>query len=739
MYFNNIDFTVVYIDPSIATAGDGTSPLTALKDFPSSISDNTCYLIRRTAYASKASLPLVETSANNLMIIGMPKAEDEIYYLMPEEAKTAWGSDTEDYANIYEKTDGRLYLTSSLIFIAHRLFVIRLDQNHYDYLFNFIKGDEDYTGYISFTNCRFSAINRDIASDSNTTVFDNTTSCSAYIGVNSTRTFIFRDNYIDFSADTNNSYFRRQPDYDNYSRCGVIVRRCADFIDYSNNEIHVTTCGQYNYYRGVILGFINSNQYTRPRVIANNIKYTIYKHINKQYIPRLFATDYMYYCELNNLNVSFSKLKTFGTITNNNFYAYSTIINVSRLAEFKISNINLDMRPMWHVGNNTILLNIMYDNLSTFPGYQRIIKDITITLAETTEDNESIGNSYSELDFEDFNSSYFYYNAALRICGGGDGGNSYTNPDNNGDSQYRNRMSEPVIITGLTINALRGVAIAADGVQITDANIRGACRFKCCIVNLDKLESFYPGKILYCIWNTTCYIGELITCVDNADGMSNTDDVICSGVSNRQHIYIGKCNKRLKDITQSTSSQDNKYTIICGSEINDGHFTQRTGNINCETWNVNRTGGASACLKFWSNAYNTTNALFLGDVPFKGRVIDVLEAGAYVLKVYVAFKAFTDNPDIYGLSSLYERIRVTVRATKNSTTNNFYNSTLHGRWTKDTTSVWNNDSELQQAVLEIPIKVESVGSVDVSIAYSYYDPTGYFYIDPDFELVKITQ
>ena len=52
MRYSNVDFNVVYVDPSRGTDGDGTTPAKAKKNLPSTAADfvnNTCYIIRRTA------------------------------------------------------------------------------------------------------------------------------------------------------------------------------------------------------------------------------------------------------------------------------------------------------------------------------------------------------------------------------------------------------------------------------------------------------------------------------------------------------------------------------------------------------------------------------------------------------------------------------------------------------------------------------------------------------------------
>lgn len=738
MYFNNIDFIVVYIDPSISTAGDGTSPLTALKAFSGNPEENHCYIIRRTASTSKVNLVYGSNSINNVMIIGMPKQDDEIYYLMPDEAKSAWGSDTADYANILEPSGNSSMSFSAIkFFVGHRLNVFRTNENHKQYLFAFNKGDTDYTGSISFTNCKFEVDGLSIPDESNTALFGNTTCGSRYIGVNSIGYFVFKNNIMDYYGDDSGNYNPSPSMYDSYTAHGIAIRRVNYMIDVSNNKVYTTT-RQYNY-NSIAFALPNENN-TNPIIYADNITVEVFKHQGKDKLPCVFKTSYPSYLRFRNFNLSFNKLKTFGDASSLNIYCYHNTIELNYLREFHIENINIDVKPQYHIGNDNCIISILCYPNSWYPGYERIIKTVNISLAENTTDNPNIGSVQDEVTVSNSgDSGRYHWDVAMRICCGGDMGNSYI--IESGDNQYYNRMQEPLVISDITINALRAAALYADGVQIINANIRGGCRFKNCIVNIQKLESYYPKDILYAIWNTTCYIGEIVACVDNESGMTDDGYIIGSGISDRQHIYVGKSNRLLREITQSTSNKENRYTIVCASEQDEGHFIQRTGNATCETFNVNRTGGAEACLKLWSNTYNSTSPLRLGYAPFKGRLISVTDAGAYLLKVYVAFKAFSGNPDIYGLTELFNRVNIDVDVPKDALTRNYYNSTLHGRWTKDTTSTWNNDSGagFEQAVLEIPLKVEYAGDVNVAISYSYYDATGYFYIDPQFELNKITQ
>ena len=56
LIYDNVEFNIVYIDPTIASAGDGTTPALALSDLPNTLVDNTCYLMRRTNEETHVSL-----------------------------------------------------------------------------------------------------------------------------------------------------------------------------------------------------------------------------------------------------------------------------------------------------------------------------------------------------------------------------------------------------------------------------------------------------------------------------------------------------------------------------------------------------------------------------------------------------------------------------------------------------------------------------------------------------------
>ena len=65
-----------------------------------------------------------------------------------------------------------------------------------------------------------------------------------------------------------------------------------------------------------------------------------------------------------------------------------------------------------------------------------------------------------------------------------------------------------------------------------------------------------------------------------------------------------------------------------------------------------------------------------------------------------------------------------------------YYSTVHGRWSDDT-STWVNDSDLTQRVLEMPIDLVDTTPVDVRVYFAWYASGGFVYLDPDIKLVTV--
>ena len=106
--------------------------------------------------------------------------------------------------------------------------------------------------------------------------------------------------------------------------------------------------------------------------------------------------------------------------------------------------------------------------------------------------------------------------------------------------------------------------------------------------------------------------------------------------------------------------------------------------------------------------------------------------GRHVLRMHAAFKGFDS------LDALQRRLVVTATVDENGSPR-VYTSSADGLWRDDSDAEWNNNSDLTQKALEIPLDITTLSAVDVRIHYGWYSATGFAYIDPAIELAAIEQ
>ena len=62
-----------------------------------------------------------------------------------------------------------------------------------------------------------------------------------------------------------------------------------------------------------------------------------------------------------------------------------------------------------------------------------------------------------------------------------------------------------------------------------------------------------------------------------------------------------------------------------------------------------------------------------------------------------------------------------------------------GQWQEDAAAIWNNDSDLTQKMLVLPLEWTETSVVNVRIYFNWYSPAGFVYIDPAVELEQVEQ
>lgn len=720
MIFSNIDFTLKYLDPSAEENGDGTSPESPLNAFPESIGelgDNTAWIIRRTSEDYSAFLPGGNTSEiHNILFIGMPKNTDPLWTMMPRLAQEAWGSDEAEYANIRANTGDEPWgdeygfnLPACKTFMLHRLYVFRDESWAYMSIFKFPA--QDYTASISIENCKFGqkGINLDSQDFTDST---NTSRCKAFFYINTAHVLSMHRCIFNIVNDGDDWYG---------DTADPFHLNNASYISVSDVDVYTTTSqygGDYGPGGGTALCFSNGS-WGGAFSDYQNLRFHILVNGTWGYMPCLFYSAVNDYCRIRNITATVEERKL-GTNNPSQYCVGQSMIRSHGSREFEIDGITVTLPKCWRITEGGRVVSISGFCNSTIPGFSKSIRNISISMAETDGvDNEaSTGNYYEWVRQGIGDIGRYPWYSALEL--------SFS------ERNYSEGAWEPVVVSGITVNHPHGVALYAYGCQIRNCSLKGTIKLRRCVADVTSMTSFYPGYALFAAEASTLRVGTLTLGKENSEITGGADDpAVGSYYSDTSFIYVGTCNGPLKsNIGGTATNVYNGYNVICANESDSGHYTCRSENYICDTWNARRTGGAPACLKIISSA-NGSGGMSLGRAPFRGFQITPAETGIHTLEFHIAAKGISD------LSELNRRLLVQVTVPRANGTQEVYFSSTSGCWEDDSSAEWVNDSEMVQRKLVMPLNITEAGALDVKIHYQLYSASGYVYLDPAIALTPV--
>lgn len=718
MIFSNIDFELKYIDPSAAENGDGLSPETPSNALPEAIGDmgnNTCYLIRRTGESSSVLLPRGNTGdIQNILFLGMPKATDAMWQFMPLIAREAWGADEAEYANIRADTGeepwGEEYgfnLPAVKTFLMHRIYLFRDNTPAYMAILKF--SSSDYTANLAFEHCKFGAKGVDINLES-FTAETTTSSCKSYMEINTAHVFSMRNCIVNSVSGE-----------DYYGNGGHPISMAnANFITLANIDAFATTSqygGEYGPGSGTVFNLSNGS-WGGAITSYENIRFHILVNKTWGYLPSLLYSAVNDYCVIRNITAAILPRKL-GTETPTMLCVGQPLIRSHSSREFLIENIRVDLPKCWRIETYGRVISISGWSNSTMPGHCKSIKNIAINMAETDGvDSEKSGNYYEWIKYGIDDINQYPYCAALEL--------SFS------ERSYSEGAWEPVVASNISVNHPRGQALCGYGLQIRQCAVKGAVKLRRCIADISTIESYYPGYALFAAEATTLKVGTLTLGKVNAAVTGGVDDPgVGSNYSNGGFIYVESANGALRSNIGGTATNIwNGHNVICGNEVDSGHYTCRSENYLCDTWNARRTGGAPAVFKFTSSA-DGSGGMVLGRSPFQGMKATPAETGLHTLTLHIAAKGMS------GAEQMNRKLLVQLTIPRADGTFETIFSSVAGQWLDDSAAEWINDSEMDQKKLVIPFHVTEIGAIDVKIHYQWYSATGYLYIDPALELVKV--
>lgn len=698
MIYSNVDFNVVYVDPSIGTAGDGTTPAGALKALPANaadFADNTCYLIRRTSESYATIIPNGEnTNITNLLLLGMPNPSDLMYDFVPEEAKSAWGTDEAEYANVKSVVaDGRFQLPNLRVFQMHRIYLFRdgIDSNNYMlYFYN----DRDYKMCISFEHCKFGSKGIDVDNPEYAGGALTKSRLKSYVYIYYARILNIRDCVINYAI-TGNS-----------SNCHGIYCRFPEILHVENVKVYSPlNYGSYEYYPLCL----SENSDDGIECEIRNISQELIFNGTYEYIPCLIRISGYLNARIHNISVNMPD-RGLSEVRPANLYLQNNLIYFSYLRDFTVSDITVNIPRCWRCTAPAVGLYDCYSS-NYVPGIEKDVRNITINFCEDEEN--AIGSPISYSDASNSGSNY----VALYLEFDRDDGGIF---------------AKVPIVTGITVNNPRGRSLYINNARLTNAKLKGSMTCYNTVADIDKLETWFPGYALWAYDASHVRVKDMFINIDNPAYLYSQEPAVGTDYSSRANVFADKCNIALRPLTYRS---DNDYYIYqgfgCNNEGEEGHFCFRCPNGIADTWSVHRTGGGAAALKLYNNNYNTTRTMVLGRKPFKGMELLPTTSGRHLLKMHIAYKGYTDDSD------MFRRLIVSATVRDSDGNDSSYWSTIHGRWVDDSASEWINDENLTQKCLEIPLDLVENNPVDVRIYFCWFSSSGFVYIDPALELEPV--
>ena len=689
MRYSNVDFSVVYVDPSKSSSGDGTTPAKALNALPSTtdgFADATAYVIRRTAETSAATLPNgTNSSVKNILLVGMPNASDELYALMPDEAKSAWGTDSAEYANIqFESNSGSFQLPSVNHFLLHRVYLFRDGINADSYILKFYNSS-DFTGCYSFEHCKFGS--RGVDLDKSTYTGTLTTSrCKSYVYVYYARILNIADCVINHALTGNST-----------NGHGIYCYQ-ADILNVRDVRVHSAAWTDYSQVYPLQLCATSAKG---VECNISGVSQTIRMNgATATHLPTLMDVQGFVSCVATDISVSMgADLGTTAPSTLQNDYP---LVRFYQTYELSLTDVDIDLPNFWNCKSPLLRIERCYSG-NYVPGVVKKVDNVSVKCASEDGIGSPLTYSYATQTGDSY--------AAVAI--------SFSSSD-------ATLYAKVPQISNLSVSCPRGKAAYIENARLTDAEFEGTVVLKQTVADIKSISTWFPGKALYVSDASHARVRKMTVNLENPTYPYAEEPAVYSTFDNNANVFIDASNASVSSASASSSTATHVYQGVgCNNEGEEGHFVFRCANGTCDTWSVHRTGGGSAALKLSNTTCSSPGTMVLGRRPFNGMQLLPTTTGRHTLRAHVALKGYAKD------SELYRQFIVSAECAGKT-----YYSTVHGRWADDSSSVWVNDSELTQLVLEMPFDIPEVSPVDVRVYFSWYSSGGFVYLDPAIELVQ---
>lgn len=593
-----MDFAnILYIDPSISSAGNGATPATALKTIAgSALQNDTMYVIRRTTSDQFLVCPNGSTTVDRVGFVGMPvQADDPVRYdSMPAEAKTAWGADAATKAQMRVTSTSYLTMSSCRDFEFYNINLERASSSMSYAAFYISRGkastsgspavmqENSYDGTIAIDRCRFAGYGEPLDDPTYTTA-PTSGYGFGYIqqgGVHTNCSF------------TNSVICLSPPSSGMSSSAGITFSNLMGSLVISNIKSYSITTGtsrpgMYGSAQPTIN--ITSDQYWAHTIICD-----------VEHLIRRTATGLSYNGFINFTNESYGATTTF--LQNlrcsewNNFGTPATLYLSSSIFKvwgyttgslvphsFEADTITVTLPELACIPSSSPVVALGVVGSSSSSAYfDHTVKNLNVTLAGT---GGGIGptNTFDEIStLKSGNTTYVSYYAATFFIN--------------------------CVITDSVINApwCRAVALRYSEF-ITTGTINGSVTLWASKLRAAGVTTSWYGSAI--LWIETCVISVDTVTVDTVTESQEpllrvweAKDVYMS------YVYVKNSNKLTHGIQPMFPADTNDQTyyrtggaVLVNNNGKVGRITVTGTNYAADTWSSRRSGGADASIKLWGN------------------------------------------------------------------------------------------------------------------------------------------
>jgi len=725
-YEEGPEFTVVSSDASSDDSLDGSTPALALDDLPAALADNTVYLIRRSnGYCNLASQSY---SGSAICLIGMPKSTDPDYGAMPEAARTAWGSDTGDYAMVQTSGAQGVNATALDWLVLSRIYLMRtVDPSAGDHYCFYMSSTSVYAN-VEAHRCRFGVYGYDFESSAYTGTPQRKANC--YIGIARTRVFRLSDSVVIWTPGSPSSgqgptqyvgAFTFHTGNNPWSEVSISnVTAWGSFTPDANDSRRTTPNLFYSYQansggfdtliaRDIAVHFIHMGTSTRvPGVlwIWPQISFMDIRNISIDVVSRSNGID------LDEVTCTFPDYYT--------SYDHWGMVYFRSVAEYNVEGLDVAL-PRIRCGYNDIgVFALVEGGTNNPPGYARCIQDVNITLCglnETPLDTGS-GSVYSRLGSTESSSSYANLKGAAFLV------SRTTRSIANG---VLADLGHPPVLTDIHVSNPKGIAMSLNNAYINDCEMAGGVYLYNSVADIDYITCDFPGRAINLKTYSQARVGTIT--LDKTEAKcteygGNAGDYASVGDPyNSMTLVVGSSDGDLCSLSGNSSSGDDANLFCCNSARATGRYTCRTRCMTAEAWSVYRTNGAAASLKITGTASGTIR---WGYASFKGFQATPASTGNKTVSLYIAHKGMSGTPN--------GNVHVTLLVPGANGTTSIINADSIG-WQEDSASTWNGEQGLTCYKLSVPVVIGAVAPVEAKMCWSWYTASAYAYLDPKIEIV----